>query len=94
MSDKTTYAHGFGGMNADTPVHPKVKGQSELSATAGSALEKSVESAHWLAMLALQSERYSADHEYRNAVDAVLSWSLPAWTAQCQAPKRKVSDER
>jgi hypothetical protein len=52
----------------------------------GSARDRRVESAHRLAMLALQSDRYSADSEYRNAVDAVLSWSLPAWTAQCQAP--------
>jgi hypothetical protein len=28
MSDKKTYAHGFGGMNTDTPVHPKVKAQT------------------------------------------------------------------
>lgn len=49
-------------------------------------MPQAVESAHRLAMLALQSERYSNDYEYRDAVDAVLSWSLPAWTAQCQAP--------
>jgi hypothetical protein len=41
--------------------------------------DRRVESAHRLAMLALQSKRYSDDHEYRDAVDAVLSWSLPAW---------------
>jgi hypothetical protein len=36
MSDKTTYAHGFGGMNTDTPVHPSCRAQSKLSATPGS----------------------------------------------------------
>ena len=59
---------------------------SSFAAPVGSARDRRVESAHRLAMLALQSKRYSDDHEYRDAVDAVLSWSLPAWTAQCQAP--------
>lgn len=37
MSDKKTYAHGFGGMNAITEVHPNCRTQSELSATSGLA---------------------------------------------------------
>jgi hypothetical protein len=32
-------------------------------------------SAHTLAMLALQSERYENDPDYRDAVNHVLSWS-------------------
>jgi hypothetical protein len=33
------------------------------------------ESAHWLAMLALQSARYRTDDEYRYATDNVLAWT-------------------
>jgi len=35
-----------------------------------------IDTAHRLAMLALQSNRYTDDPEYRDAVDDVLGWSF------------------
>lgn len=31
MRDYTQYAHGFGGMNADTPIHPSCQTKSSLA---------------------------------------------------------------
>lgn len=40
-------------------------------------LARNVPTAHRLAMLALQSDRYAQDAEYRDAVDDVLAFSFP-----------------
>lgn len=38
--------------------------------------------AHRLAMLALQSDRYVQDAEYREATDAVLAFSFPGYSPE------------
>lgn len=39
--------------------------------------EEAREQSHRLAMLVLQSDRYVQDAEYREAADAILTWSFP-----------------
>lgn len=61
----------------DIAMIPEYQEPPVAGAARGSADGRRVESAHRLAMLALQSARYAEDSEFAEAVDNVIAWSAP-----------------
>ena len=74
MSEKTQYAHGFGGMNADTEIHPNCQVPSSLSPARGYAAShaKLYESLCRLRLLIITSApQLIARSEYQNSHTAL-----------------------
>ena len=85
MSDDTQYAHGFGGMNADTKIHPNCKAQSSLAPARGSAsaLPAPISYDEWIALGPDKAAEYTAarlglDFHRKRKLEAILNrfWKM------------------
>lgn len=71
-----------GNVNVGTRTHSPdvweaIKRRDSARAALRERFEEAREQSHRLAMLALQSDRYVQDAEYREATDGLLAWSFP-----------------